>query len=561
VDYGTTTGYGSVVSNPALVTSHSLALSGLTLSTTYHYLVKSVDGAGNSVTSADFTFTTLGNTPTTLVGDTKLEAFADTNVAGSAEAFQYTATASGAVTQLTVYVDTANAATKVVVGLYADTSGSPGTLLTQGTIAAPKAAAWNSVSVPSGNVTSGSKYWIAVLSPSGSGTVRFRDVATGGPTQASAQNTLTALPATWSPGPNYGNAPLSAYASQAGPPDSTPPTVSLSAPLGGATVSGATVSVAATASDNVGVANVQFTLDGINLGPPILISPYQLTWDTTGTTNGTHTLGAKATDGAGNTTTATTVSVTVSNPPTISATSITNITQTGATVQWTTNAPTTSQVLYGLTTSYGSSTTQDNTLITSHTQSLTGLTPNTTYNCQLVSIDAANNTVRSKNLTFTTAAVSAVRLLGDATIEANVDFNAAGSAEAFQYTATATGSVNQLSVYVDAGNAATSIMVGLYADNANNPGTLLASGTISAPVKGAWNSVTVTSASVTSATKYWIAILGPVGAGTAKFRDVASGGGKTVASTQTNLTALPTTWTTGATYANSPMSAYASQAP
>jgi hypothetical protein len=45
--------------------------------------------------------------------------------------------------------------------------------------------------------------------------VQFRDVAAGGRTQTSAQTTLTTLPATWTPGKNYTNAPLSAYAAQA----------------------------------------------------------------------------------------------------------------------------------------------------------------------------------------------------------------------------------------------------------------------------------------------------------------------------------------------------------
>ena len=51
------------------------------------------------------------------------------------------------------------------------------------------------------------------------------------------------------------------------PPDTTPPTVSVTAPAAGATVSGASVAVNATAADNVGVTGVQFRLDGTtNIG-------------------------------------------------------------------------------------------------------------------------------------------------------------------------------------------------------------------------------------------------------------------------------------------------------
>jgi hypothetical protein len=97
------------------------------------------------------------------------------------------------------------------------------------------------------------------------------------------------------------------------PPDTTAPTVSISAPTNNATVSGSSVTVSANASDNVGVASVQFKLDGNNLGSLDTSSSYSTTWDTTGATNGTHTLTAVAKDAAGNTTTSSSVTVTVSN--------------------------------------------------------------------------------------------------------------------------------------------------------------------------------------------------------------------------------------------------------
>ena len=57
VDYGTTTAYGSNVSDSTLVTSHSLTLNSLTCGTTYHYEITSVGSAG-SASTADATFTT-----------------------------------------------------------------------------------------------------------------------------------------------------------------------------------------------------------------------------------------------------------------------------------------------------------------------------------------------------------------------------------------------------------------------------------------------------------------------------------------------------------------------
>ncbi|TSC85616.1 MAG: hypothetical protein G01um10148_1002 [Parcubacteria group bacterium Gr01-1014_8] len=59
VEYGTTTSYGATTTlNATLVTSHSVAITGLTNGTLYHFRVISKDAAGNSATSGDSTFTT-----------------------------------------------------------------------------------------------------------------------------------------------------------------------------------------------------------------------------------------------------------------------------------------------------------------------------------------------------------------------------------------------------------------------------------------------------------------------------------------------------------------------
>ncbi|CAM5399753.1 Ig-like domain-containing protein [Leifsonia shinshuensis] len=97
------------------------------------------------------------------------------------------------------------------------------------------------------------------------------------------------------------------------PPDTVPPTVAILNPAPGQTVSG-TVPVAASASDNVAVASVQFLLDGAPLGAPVTASPYSVQWDTTTAAAGGHTLGAVATDTSGNHGTAAPIPVTVQNP-------------------------------------------------------------------------------------------------------------------------------------------------------------------------------------------------------------------------------------------------------
>ncbi len=94
--------------------------------------------------------------------------------------------------------------------------------------------------------------------------------------------------------------------------DTTPPSVSMTAPTSGATVSG-TITLSATATDNVGVAGVQFKLDGANLGTEVTTAPYTLPWTTTTVSNGTHTLTAVARDAAGNLATSAGVNVSVAN--------------------------------------------------------------------------------------------------------------------------------------------------------------------------------------------------------------------------------------------------------
>jgi hypothetical protein len=96
------------------------------------------------------------------------------------------------------------------------------------------------------------------------------------------------------------------------PTDTTDPTVSLTAPAAGSTVSGP-VAVKASASDPGGVVvGVQFKRDGQNIGPEDAEAPFATSWDTTEAGNGVHQLTAVARDGAGRIASAS-VQVTVAN--------------------------------------------------------------------------------------------------------------------------------------------------------------------------------------------------------------------------------------------------------
>jgi outer membrane protein assembly factor BamB len=157
------------------------------------------------------------------------------------------------------------------------------------------------------------------------------------------------------------------------------------------------------------------------------------------------------------------------------------------------------------------------------------------------------------------AAAVGVVALGTQAIAPSVDTNSAGVAEAFQTTAAATGSIGSLSLYIDSSSKATSAIVGVYTDNGGAPRTLLTQGSITSPVNGSWNTVNVPAAPVSAGTAYWISVLAPAGAGILHFRDTA-GGTTSLNSSQTTLTSLPSAWSSGSHWADSPVSAYATLA-
>jgi len=294
----------------------------------------------------------------------------DYNPAGMAEAFSFTALDGGSANTINIYIDYSSNATKVVIGLYDNAaSDQPSHLLTKGTLINPVRGAWNSVAVPAVEIQEGEVYWIAVLGPVDAGTLRFRDVWSGGKCQTSLQTDLTTLPADWTAGMDYTNSPLSAYVEE---------------------------------------------------------------------------VAAERT------------------------------------------------ILFGA--------------------------------------------------------------IGDL-----LDQNPPGMAEAFTYTALESGTANMIHVFIDQSSEAEQIVVGLYSNTSNNePGDLLTSGSLSSPASGVWNTVIIPPVEIMEDSIYWIAVLGPIDAGTFRFRDVLRGA-HCQTSFQTNLTTLPTSWTPGTDYLNSPMMAYVDQ--
>jgi glucose/arabinose dehydrogenase/PKD repeat protein len=225
-------------------------------------------GATHSITapasgSATYTATFTAQDEVNLAGAGVIGTNTSSASPGTGEVYRITAGRSGPATSLRLYLDGSSAASKLVLGLYADAGGEPGSLLGAATVAAPVAGAWNSAALPASiPLVAGTHYWFALLNPNDStGTLRWRDRAggTGGLERTSASANLSALPGTWATGGRYTDGPVSGAAWGSGAPQPpalavTPGSLSLTATQGGSPVS-ATLAVT-----NTGGGTLNFTV-------------------------------------------------------------------------------------------------------------------------------------------------------------------------------------------------------------------------------------------------------------------------------------------------------------
>jgi hypothetical protein len=111
-----------------------------------------------------------------LVGDaTTSYSVADVTTAGREEAFQFTAASTGTVEELQFRTNgTANTGlTGVILGVFAESSGNPGAILSQAKVSGePAVNSWIKATGVSAAVVSGTKYWLVVL-PLGSSSAKL----------------------------------------------------------------------------------------------------------------------------------------------------------------------------------------------------------------------------------------------------------------------------------------------------------------------------------------------------------------------------------------------------
>jgi glucose/arabinose dehydrogenase len=184
--------------------------------------------------------------------------------------------------------------------------------------------------------------------------------------------------------------------------DNQPPTGSLVINGGASATNSRTVTLTLAASDPLsGVSQMRFSNNGNSYSTPEAYATGK-TW-TLSIGQGTKTVYAQFKDGAGNWSAAFTDTIVLDTAaPSISGVASSNVTSASARITWTTTEPATSQVEYGPTTAYGSSSVLDPTLTTAHSVMLSGLAAQTLYNYRVRSADAAGNLRLGGNNTFTT---------------------------------------------------------------------------------------------------------------------------------------------------------------
>ncbi len=174
------------------------------------------------------------------------------------------------------------------------------------------------------------------------------------------------------------------------PTDTTPPTVSMTSPQADATVAG-DITLAANASDNVGVSKVEFYADSTLVGSDTT-SPYSVTLATSSLPNGAHLLTARGYDAAGNVG-ADTRTANVLNGDMTGPTTPTNVQASAAAynlVNLTWTASTDNTGVTGYTIVRNGVTIASVSAVTSYQDST--VAANTTYSYQVRARDAAGNT-------------------------------------------------------------------------------------------------------------------------------------------------------------------------
>jgi hypothetical protein len=360
IEYGTTTAYRSTTSvNPTLVTSHSQTIAGLSPGTLYHFHVKSRDASGNLAVSPDFAFTTLASPPVI------------SNMTASA-------------------ITTSSAVISWTTDKLSDSQVEYGTTIAYGSstplnnpVAFQKVTAH---ALPLTGLSGGTLYHFRVKSRDTSGNLGISgDFTFTTLSSAPVISSMTAFAITIS-------SALISWTTDK--PANSQVEYGITAAYGSST----------TLDTTLVTAHAQ-TIAGLSAGT-------------------LYHFHVKSRDASGNLAVSPDFTfTTLASPPVISNVTASAVTISSALISWTTDKPANSQVEYGITAVYGSSTTLDTTLVTAHAQTIAGLSAGTLYHFHVKSTDASGNLTVSPDFTFTTFSepfISAVNASAITTSDATI---------------------------------------------------------------------------------------------------------------------------------------------
>jgi hypothetical protein len=351
VDYGTTTNYGSSTTFDATMTpNHNVTLTGLSQGALYNVRVRSKDANGVEVMGTNYQFSTIA---TSTNGPT---------ISG----ISYTATQTSA----TITFTTDKGAKGQV---------DYGTTTAYGSSSALETSFTTSHSIAISSLTAGTTY-------------NFRIRAT----DSGNNQTQT------------GNSSFSTTSAV----DTTPPQISsvISSPASTSATITWTTNEASDSQAEYGTTTSYGQSTTLNTQ---LVTSHSVTISgLPGSTN--YNFRVKSRDAAGNLATSGNFTFTTSSDTTPLVLSLISAlpSSTSATITWTTNKLSDTQVDYGTTAAYGQSTALNTQLVTAHSTVLTGLSPSTAYNFRVKSADGSGNLATSGNFTFTTTAGGSTIPLG-----------------------------------------------------------------------------------------------------------------------------------------------------
>ena len=406
VVYGLTSAYGSSTTlTTALATSHSVALSGLTAGTVYHYAVKSRDSAGILATSPDAAFTTTANTPPPGCATSAGSIWQNVSLAAQTGSFTAAFDATPGLASMDGVIGLSNGAASVYTA---------------------QAAAVRFNNTGKIDARNGGAYAAAASIPYVAGMSYHFRLAVNLPAHTYSAYVTQGSSAEQLIGANYAFrteqsavATLNDLGLIASSGSQTVCNVVVTALAASTVISGvSTTGVGQTAATIVWTTNnaadtqVQYGLTSA-YGTT---TPQNTTLATShsaalaGLTGGTvYHYQAMSRDAAGTLATSpdatfTTLAPVNTTPPVVSAVAASGVGPTAATIVWTTDKAADSQVVYGLTAAYGLATTLSTALTTSHSVALSGLTAGTAYHYAVKSHDGAGNLATSPDAAFTTTA-------------------------------------------------------------------------------------------------------------------------------------------------------------